>query len=111
MQENFILTKLDKSDVLSVFLAYHDSLSCAYDIGLADNATLKQKFDRYNELEKGAVSAQEYLTKAEKYIDTVSDFSEFPEKFTDLTHYPQQLSYKNLEPLTDNFSNFLEDLN
>lgn len=111
MHENFILTKLEKSDVLSVFLAYHDSLSCVYDIGLSENADLQERFDRYDEIEKGIVSAQEYLTKAEKYIEIINDFSESPEKFTDLSHYPQQISYKHLEPLTDNFSGFLEDLN
>jgi hypothetical protein len=111
MHENFVLTKLNKSDVLSVFLAYHDSLSCVCDIGLDEDADSQQRFDRHNELEKWALSTQEYLTKAEKYIETINNYSQSPENFVDLSHHPQQISYKNLEPLTDNFSNFLEDLN
>lgn len=111
MHEDVILTKLNKSDALSVFLAYHDSLGCVCDIGLTEDADMQQRFDRYNELEKGVVGTQEYLTKAERYIETIGNYSLSPEDYVDLSHYPKQISYKNLEPLADNFSNFLEDLN
>lgn len=110
MQENFILTKLDKSDSLSVFLAYHGSLSCVCGIGLDQDSTSQQKFDRYVQLENGLISAQEYLSKAEKYIETIETYQKHPENFVDLSHHPNQISYKNIESLTDNFSNFIEDL-
>lgn len=110
MSEQFILTKIDKTDSLSVFLAYSSSLSCVYDIGLNKDATPKQRFDRYKCLEKGWISAEEHLTKAETYIETVDSYYSHPENFVDLDHYPQ-ITYKKTEPLLDNFSNFVEDLN
>lgn len=111
MNENFMLTKLNKSDALSVFLTYHDCLNCVYDVGLKKEADLQKRYDRYDELEKGVLSVQEYLTKAETYIDTIHEYSHTPEKFIDISLFPKQISYQNLEPLTDKFSNFLEDLN
>ncbi len=106
-----MLTKVNKSDALSVFLAYHESISCVSNIGLKNDADLQERYDRYNNLENGVLSAQEYLTKAETYVDTIREYSKTPEKFIDISLFPKQISYLNLEPLTDKFSNFLEDLN
>ncbi len=110
MSQHLILTKIDKTDSFSVFLAYSPSLNCVYDIGLNKDATPKQRFDRYKDLEKGWISAEEHLTKAEKYIEIIDAYYSHPENFVNLDHYPQ-ITYIKTEQLLDNFSNFVEELN
>ncbi len=108
-REEIILTKIDKTESFSVFLAYNNCISYVYDIHLDKNISAKEKYERYSELEKALISVQEYVTKAEKYLQKLSEYNDSPEKFVDLSHYPQ-ISYTNIDALSDGFLSFIEDL-
>ena len=67
LHEEAVLTMVEDTKALSVFLACGDCLSHIYDFRIA-NKDAKSRFKRFKELETPLGVTQENMTKAEGYL-------------------------------------------
>ena len=110
LHEEAVLTMVEDTKALSVFLACGDCLSHIYDFRIA-NKDAKSRFKRFKELETPLGVTQENMTKAEGYLTVLREYIEHPEKFCDIDAGSGQKTYKNVEGIKTGFKDFVRDIN